>query len=762
MAEETTSNYDFKKPVYGNSGDDGGIGFEGTLNNNFELIDAAIKARQDENGVNLAEITDGRDGETSLLAKNQAQDSKFDVEHNDDGTHVASAESASDFKTSGHTVAYVSATQFTVEGDHSLTYETDRIVRAVLAASSPKSPVLTSSYNGGTTLTTVTLKDAILTNPITAIHYGLISRTSLPDIWEIPVLFQKVFVLGDHIAAVFGAALGFPDGWLDTFPTSNGQGADEANSLRFQYDGVNELYKGIDGGTGVDANQDFTNEVDFDFHKESLSDVSVSGDVVTLNSGALGANVANGRIIIGANEANIVTRDSGTQLTVESGHSLSGTNVAAEIRFHMFNSGVVKLNQISSSGTYGPDITAGQTYTSNSTPDGGTALGDAFDDNVNTYIDWVESDSYPLYLKVSLADAKKATQAVINVHGGQARGANVSFKIYGSNNDLDWDQLYYETGKTFGSGSGNSNTFQFSNTTAYLYYKVEWISSNNPTGFPDWYELEFMEDGDKNVINETIPIYPQYSKLTDSTSWSDENSLAQVETLNSANVWYFEIFATADYGAGTVLKITDGAGNNIRSIVQNNADTWEYNSDATFGSTTWTEATADTMIQAIIDAMGVSANKMDGTTRAATPDTAALLDISKKRGTGVVLYSTVDSNDPQVDQTSINYDSVRAQIILQSKDFDPEFSPSEAFLSARMEYVDIDGPGSFYVSRNGGINFDAITMAQSGPNIVGNIRILTGKIDLTSQPVGQALICKYESVQGKDQFLHSWGLRAKQ
>lgn len=737
----------YAKPAYGKKN------WNKEIDTVIDETKADFNTLQSELDAAELEIQNARGNLASLAAR-------LGVSINDDGTLKAGSTVAVDWKTSGYTPTYISANSFSIPTDVTAEFIRNRRLNLTLTGGAVYSAISSAVFS---TVTTITLKDSVLDNTLSAVSYGIVSpgtAGSLPDIPEIYLNTSNIFRAFEEIQENHGGSLLMEAGWSDSFANPNEQGADEANSTNEQHDNTNKLYKGTDGGTGLFLDENFTTESNYNYQKESLSDVSVSGDVVTLNTGTLGANVANGRIIIGANEANIVTRDSNTQLTVESGHSLSGTNVTAEIRFHKFDSGIVKLNQVDDPGNYGPDLTNGKTITHDGTLTSGV-IGNAIDDNTGTSVDFDSTDGYPRNFTIDFSASKKITQLVMNIEAN-GRGQNVSFNVTGSHDNITFSAaLFSTTNKTFAGGSGSSDTFALTNSTAYRYYKIEWTASNNGSGLPQTYEIEMMEDAKANVINEYVPIFPTFANLTDAAPWSDENSLAQTETLNSANAWYFEIFAKSSYGAGTKLKITDGASGNIREIVQNSSGTWQYNSNATYGSTTWTNATANTMIQAIIDAMGVAANQMTGTNRAATPDSAALLDNSTYRGTGMVLYSTVNTNNPEVDQTRIGYDSVRAAMDIRSKNYDPGFIPIEAYLWCRAEHSSADGPGTFSVSRDGGTTWSAVTMTQQGEPITGNQKILRGTIDISGQPPGQDIRCRYVTDQNKNQYLHSWGLQAK-
>ena len=115
---------------------------------------------------------------------------------------------------------------------------------------------------------------------------------------------------------------------------------------------------------------------------------------------------------------------------------------------------------------------------------------------------------------------------------------------------------------------------------------------------------------------------------------------------------------------------------------------------------------------------------------------------------------------PSVSQYRLNYDSERGAMDLKSKAYDPGFVPSEAYVWARAEHSDSDGAGTFSVSRNSGASWEVVPMTQQGLAF-GDVRIMRGTVDLGSQPSGQDLRCRYQTAQGKDQFLHSWGLQAK-
>ena len=90
---------------------------------------------------------------------------------------------------------------------------------------------------------------------------------------------------------------------------------------------------------------------------------------------------------------------------------------------------------------------------------------------------------------------------------------------------------------------------------------------------------------------------------TDSTYWTDINSMTADEAAGDGSIFY--CVSTDDRSTWKIAHNTDG----IRSIVRNNSGTWQYNSNSTYASTTWTNATTNTELNALQEAMtGASAS----------------------------------------------------------------------------------------------------------------------------------------------------------
>ena len=84
---------------------------------------------------------------------------------------------------------------------------------------------------------------------------------------------------------------------------------------------------------------------------------------------------------------------------------------------------------------------------------------------------------------------------------------------------------------------------------------------------------------------------------TDSTYWTDVNSMTADEAAGNGAIYY--AVSTDDRTTWKIAKGTDGE----RSIVRNNAGTWQFNSNGTYGSTTWSNAATNTELAALQEAM---------------------------------------------------------------------------------------------------------------------------------------------------------------
>jgi hypothetical protein len=134
---------------------------------------------------------------------------------------------------------------------------------------------------------------------------------------------------------------------------------------------------------------------------------------------------------------------------------------------------------------YGPNVcTGGTASASNENAPNVAAL--AFDGDTGTY--WDASQTYPIIIKYALSVAK--TVAKYSVFFTNAYIAN-DWTFEGSNNNADWDVLDTVTGYATSGGTCIRDVTNFTNTEAYLYYRLNITACH--TGGLDVSEIQMME-----------------------------------------------------------------------------------------------------------------------------------------------------------------------------------------------------------------------------------------------------------------------------
>ena len=561
-------------------------------------------------------------------------------------------------------------------------------------------------------------------------------------------------------------------GWVDSFGTANEIGADEANSTGESHDNTNKLYEGSTGSTNQNSDKDYTTESNYlqqewTNSNQSTSQATVaSGTTVTLSSGTWPTNAASSRISFdgGTTFFDIDSRDSGTQLTL----ATSATNATSDyiIRMSEFDSGAVKLNQAQSGGAFGPNIATSATASASQASE---PASNAIDGNSSTR--WFSANDGPaetFTLDFGSSNEKVIAQYKILINA-TSDNAPIAWTFEGSNDNSNFTILDTQSGLSW--TSPETKTFNsFSNTTLYRYYRVNITAVQAGTLHgPLFHEIETMELASSNVIDEYVSIIDTFVQKENTSSWLDVNSAARTETLNSQNAYYWLSFDPASsYGAGTEIKIFNQSGSVWRKIARNNGGTWQYNNDATNTATeNWLNSTTNDMLHAVSQAISSQANN-----RMSGADLAAITDAEWEASNGfsvsvnslargITLHSTSSSQNPSVDQYRINYDSDNVAMDLRSKTFDPGSSPDKVFLWAKVEHADADGSGTFSVSRNGGTNWETVSMVQQGEKIFGDIRILRSVHTFTTGSGGEDLRARYVTVSGETQKLHAWGLQAR-
>ena len=127
---------------------------------------------------------------------------------------------------------------------------------------------------------------------------------------------------------------------------------------------------------------------------------------------------------------------------------------------------------------------------------------------------------------------------------------------------------------------------------------------------------------------------------TDSTYWTDINSMTVDETAGDGSIFY--CVSTDDRSTWKIAHNTNG----IRSIVRNNSGTWQYNSNGTYASTTWTNATTNTELNALQEAM-----------------TGAVQDYSLANASYDNNTISTSSNDTSAQGIAINNDGTKVYLV---------------------------------------------------------------------------------------------------
>jgi hypothetical protein len=338
------------------------------------------------------------------------------------------------------------------------------------------------------------------------------------------------------------------------------------------------------------------------------------------------------------------------------------------------------------------------------------------------------------------AGAEKTIDKITHLPYGEGAGGQgqmKDWKLYGNSSaNLSGATLLTSgtmTQLASGDSMGPTESYNFINSTAYRYYIVV------PTSF----------------------------YLTSSYIYMGRIGMMETITSDLATNYWLMFDPASGFSDGTEVKIFNQAGNVWRKIARNNDGTWEYNDDSSnTAAEDWKPATVNEMLHVVSEAVASqTTNRMTWRTLNSITDTQweeteGWSNSVNSIVRGMTLYSSDSARNTSISQYRLNYDAVAGTMDLKSKAYDPGFVPSEAYVWARAEHSDADGAGTFSVSRNSGAQWEVVPMTQQGLSF-GDIRIIRGTVDLGTQPSGQDLRCRYQTAQGKDQFLHSWGLQAK-
>ena len=163
------------------------------------------------------------------------------------------------------------------------------------------------------------------------------------------------------------------------------------------------------------------------------------------------------------------------------------------------------------------------------------------------------------------------------------------------------------------------------------------------------HQMSLTDSASAGIDTQHIPTITSGVGQIDSRYWADINSMTTTNVLNGQTINYA---VSPDNRTTWQIALS---GSSPRSIVRNNAGTWEYNSNATYGSTTWTAATVNNEFRALSQAMSIAANTMP-TSQLEAVGTANFFVLGDELDLAMILYSTEILETPSSDSISINYD----------------------------------------------------------------------------------------------------------
>ena len=423
------------------------------------------------------------------------------------------------------------------------------------------------------------------------------------------IFTTNVRLLEQHGTASYVMEKGFTDELL----ASNDM-IDESASSGYTYDATDDYYKNADGATG--ANDDKNYDTEASFLQQAFTNTTGSTSqatatngsaTVTISSGSWNANCASARITFnaGTNWYDITSRDSATQITLATnfGQSTSST-LDYEIRFTEFASVLaedVNIGWVSAYdylGSESADMYVSATWTSTvtaelekvrvslqkeGTPDG----------NITVYVEDASG--------TKISDDQTITAASVTTSW---QDFDVTFS---TKPDLVASTVFRLVLKYLGTASGSNKFWTKQSTTAYSggqNYKssdgTTWVDRGRELTMVTFYNKDVVrlnDRGGNNPITEYASVADTYAQSTDVSSWSDINSSAVTETLDSQNAFYWYSFDPASsYGAGTEIVVPKPSivGINANTLFcshfdgSDDAQTITDSSSSNYSSSNWT------------------------------------------------------------------------------------------------------------------------------------------------------------------------------
>jgi hypothetical protein len=305
---------------------------------------------------------------------------------------------------------------------------------------------------------------------------------------------------------------------------------------------------------------------------------------------------------------------------------------------------------------------------------------------------------------LDLANSDMWTNWAVDHRTGIAYISHTSSQRYNDSAFNNWDQPYYTI---IGKGSYDIGNGRLTSAVSLSFYdQIKFTQlPTNITYTEDMcidikgrYLYGITRSGilwrlnvSGTYLKDVTPHDQYFTAVTNSTGqidtspWTDINDMVADE---DGQGFKYYAFSTDGRVTFKIVHNTDG----VRSVVRNNSGTWQYNSNTTYGSETWANATSNNQFSAFRDAMGVTQNRMtknqlDGVTDANFPATGNTFDLA------IVLRSDeTQTAAPTSDGITIDYDAAalnKGAILGTDYDYDVPSSTSVRITSLAAQNLKV-------------------------------------------------------------------------
>lgn len=209
------------------------------------------------------------------------------------------------------------------------------------------------------------------------------------------------------------------------------------------------------------------------------------------------------------------------------------------------------------------------------------------------------NSTVPAWLKIDCTSQVQTCGFSLTAYATNYERCPKDFILEGSNTGAfsgEQTALYTATGQIFSNGEKKS--YSFSAVETYRYYRL-YITAINGGAYVLLGQMELFE-AQSIYPTDTYPL----SLAVDCTDWTALKALARTETLNSQNIWY-----ALSFDNGTTYSAFVSSA--WLPIVRNNGGTWEY-----WTGSAWASASINSALGAMVQAAGVTGNRMTGATLA--------------------------------------------------------------------------------------------------------------------------------------------------